>query len=181
MQDQSTDGNMTPVSFADPASLRHNLHIPATDGHFKLRKLPKMVWRTPLIIRSTSRHSLNCHASTKSTSTMLTRFSRRLRLQSTVASRALSSAASSSSSLLKVLVIDGYAPEGRADLEAGGASTAGKLYIDLLNKSAPAGVEIASDVVYPADSNFHTPELSKVSCDTEWSSAVERRTDRVII
>ncbi|KAH7479198.1 hypothetical protein KRP22_010754 [Phytophthora ramorum] len=93
---------------------------------------------------------------------MLTRFPQRLRLrlQSTDASRALSSAASSSSSL-KVLIIDGYSPDGRADLEAGGASTAGKLYVNLLNKSAPAGMKVASDIVYPADSDFKTPELSK--------------------
>lgn len=88
---------------------------------------------------------------------MLTRFSRRLSLRSSVASRALSSVVSP----LKVLVIDGYPPEGRADLEAGGASTAGKLYIDLLNKSAPYGIEIASDVVYPADGDFQKPNLSK--------------------
>jgi GMP synthase (glutamine-hydrolysing) len=97
---------------------------------------------------------------------MLTRLSRRLCLQPSAASRALSSAAACASPL-KVLVIDGYSPEGRADLEAGGASTAGKLYIDLLNKSAPMGVEVASDVVYPADSDFQTPELSKVSRRTK--------------
>ncbi|POM77423.1 Cysteine protease family C26 [Phytophthora palmivora] len=62
---------------------------------------------------------------------MLAHFSRHLHHHATVASRALSSVASSSP--LKVLVIDGYSPEGRADLEAGGASTAGNLYIDLLN------------------------------------------------
>ena len=103
---------------------------------------------------------------------MFTRFSRRLYRRSPAASLAMSSAAAaSSSSPLKVLVIDGYAPEGRAELEAGGASTAGSLYIKLLNKSAPAGVTIASDVVYPSDHDFQTPELSKVS----YNSVLVRR------
>ncbi|RLN47344.1 hypothetical protein BBJ28_00017738 [Nothophytophthora sp. Chile5] len=79
----------------------------------------------------------------------------------TAVTRALSSSTSPASAL-KVLIIDGYSPDGRADLEAGGASTAGKLYIDLLAKSAPTGVEVASDVVYPADSDFTAPDLSKV-------------------
>lgn len=92
---------------------------------------------------------------------MLARLSRHLNLQPTIASRTLRSATSSSCPL-KVLIIDGYAPEGRAELEAGGASTAGKLYVDLLNKSAPAGVKVASDIVFPADSDFETPDLSQV-------------------
>ncbi|KAL7680719.1 putative glutamine amidotransferase [Plasmopara halstedii] len=85
---------------------------------------------------------------------------RRLCTRSPTTSRVLSSAGYSSSPL-KFLVIDGYSPEGRADLEAGGASTAGKLYVDLLKKSAPYGIEVTSDVVYPADSDFRKPELSK--------------------
>lgn len=62
---------------------------------------------------------------------------------------------------LSILVIDGYSPDGRADLEAGGASTAGKLYVDLLTKSTPGG-NVACDIVYPADSDFQAPDLSKV-------------------
>ncbi|CAI5724034.1 unnamed protein product [Peronospora destructor] len=92
--------------------------------------------------------------------TMLARFSRRLNLEPTTISRALRSDTLSSSPL-KVLIMDSYAPEGRADLEAGGASTAGKLYVDLLNKSAPAGVRVTSDVVFPSDSDFQTPDLSQ--------------------
>uniref|UniRef100_A0AAV1VLV8 Glutamine amidotransferase domain-containing protein n=1 Tax=Peronospora matthiolae TaxID=2874970 RepID=A0AAV1VLV8_9STRA len=97
----------------------------------------------------------------KLTSIMLARFAKRLYHRSHAATSLAMSSAASSSSPLKVLVIDGYAPEGRAELEAGGASTAGALYTQLLNKSAPPGVTIASDVVYPSDTDFHTPELSK--------------------
>lgn len=76
-----------------------------------------------------------------------------------VASRALSTA---SSKPLSVLVIDGYSPDGRADLEAGGASTAGKLYNDLMIKCTPGGNAVC-DIIYPADEDFKTPDLSKVS------------------
>lgn len=80
------------------------------------------------------------------------------RSSATIAGRSFASAAASP---LSVLVIDGYSPDGRADLEAGGASTAGKLYVDLLTKSTPGG-NVACDVVYPADSDFQVPDLSKV-------------------
>lgn len=62
---------------------------------------------------------------------------------------------------LSVLVIDGYSKEGRGDLEAGGASTAGKLYQDLLKKCTPQG-NVVTDIIYPADADFKTPDLSKV-------------------
>lgn len=75
------------------------------------------------------------------------------------AGRSLSSAASATP--LSVLVIDGYSPDGRADLEAGGASTAGKLYRELMTKSTPGGNAVC-DIVYPADSDFQAPDLSKV-------------------
>uniref|UniRef100_K3WB82 Glutamine amidotransferase domain-containing protein n=1 Tax=Globisporangium ultimum (strain ATCC 200006 / CBS 805.95 / DAOM BR144) TaxID=431595 RepID=K3WB82_GLOUD len=61
---------------------------------------------------------------------------------------------------LSVLVIDGYSKEGREDLQAGGASTAGKLYQKLLKKCTPQG-NVVSDIVYPADADFTTPDLSK--------------------
>lgn len=63
---------------------------------------------------------------------------------------------------LSVLVIDGYSKDGRTDLEAGGASTAGKLYQELLRKCTPRG-NVVADIVYPADDDFATPDLSNVS------------------
>lgn len=89
-----------------------------------------------------------------------------------VTTRALSTAASKP---LSVLVIDGYSPEGRADLEAGGASTAGKLYEQLMTKCTPGGNTVC-DIVYPADADFKTPDLSKVRRTTfcwsvEWHEA----------
>jgi len=56
------------------------------------------------------------------------------------------------------LVIDGYAKEGRAELEGGGATTAGVLYRTMLNSCSPAGAD--SDIVYPSDTDFRVPELS---------------------
>lgn len=67
---------------------------------------------------------------------------------------------SAAASPLRFLVIDGYSKEGREDLEAGGASTAGKLYTSLLTKSTPRG-NAQCDIVYPADEDFQTPDLSK--------------------
>lgn len=75
------------------------------------------------------------------------------------ATRALSSV--SQATPLSVLVIDGYSKEGREDLQAGGASTAGKLYQELLKKCTPKG-NVVADIVYPADEDFATPDLSKV-------------------
>lgn len=75
----------------------------------------------------------------------------------TVALRTLSSTATP----LSVLVIDGYSKEGREDLQAGGASTAGKLYQELLKKCTPKG-NVVTDIVYPADEDFASPDLSKV-------------------
>lgn len=86
---------------------------------------------------------------------------RALQQQLQTTSRALSTAASSSSSPLSVLVIDGYSKDGRADLQAGGASTAGVLYQQLLKKCTPRG-DVVADIVYPADEDFASPDLSKV-------------------
>jgi GMP synthase (glutamine-hydrolysing) len=60
---------------------------------------------------------------------------------------------------LNLLVIDGYAREGRAELEAGGASTAGELYRKMFAKCSPVGAH--SDIVYPCDSTFTMPDLKK--------------------
>lgn len=53
---------------------------------------------------------------------------------------------------LKFLVIDGYTKDGRADLQAGGASTAGELYRTMFDRSSPVGA--TSDIVYPCDPDF---------------------------
>ncbi len=49
---------------------------------------------------------------------------------------------------LRFLVVDGYAKEGREDLQAGGASTAGQLYERMLRENS-SDAEV--DVVFPAD------------------------------
>ena len=53
------------------------------------------------------------------------------------------------------LVLDGYSKAGREDLEAGGATTAGELYRQMLQSCCPgAGV----DLLYPADADASLPE-----------------------
>ncbi len=46
------------------------------------------------------------------------------------------------------LVVDGYSRAGREDLEAGGATTAGKLYEQMLKRCC---IEAQVDILYPAD------------------------------
>lgn len=62
----------------------------------------------------------------------------------------------------KFLVLDGYAKEGREDLKAGGASTAGDLYARMLTKCTPGG-EADVDIVYPADADAALPKGAEVS------------------
>jgi GMP synthase (glutamine-hydrolysing) len=54
----------------------------------------------------------------------------------------------------RLLVVDGYAREGREDLTAGGATTAGVLYQRMLERCAP-GAEI--EIVHPADPDVALP------------------------
>ncbi len=54
----------------------------------------------------------------------------------------------------RILVVDGYAKEGREDLSAGGATTAGELYRQMLQRCCP-GLE--ADIVYPADPGTGLP------------------------
>ena len=55
----------------------------------------------------------------------------------------------------RFLVVDGYAREGREDLRAGGATTAGVLYEQMLKRCAPAGAMV--DILYPADPDAALP------------------------
>lgn len=77
--------------------------------------------------------------------------------------RALSTAAASPGGRsgnvpLRVLVIDGYAREGREELTRGGATQAGFLYRDMLHRCSPVGAQC--DIVYPADEGFAVPDMS---------------------
>jgi len=82
----------------------------------------------------------------------------RRRLFLAIRNRAFSSASKGSAKApLRFLVIDGYSKEGRADLVKGGASQAGWLYRDMLNKCSPRGA--VSDIIYPADDDFKLPDL----------------------
>ncbi|MCH8002808.1 MAG: type 1 glutamine amidotransferase [Proteobacteria bacterium] len=56
----------------------------------------------------------------------------------------------------RFLVVDGYAREGREDLRAGGATTAGELYAQMLKDCAPNGAEV--DIVCPADPDAALPK-----------------------
>lgn len=49
----------------------------------------------------------------------------------------------------RILVIDGYAEAGRDDLRQGGATTAGELYVSMLQDCSPVGAEC--DIHYPAE------------------------------
>jgi len=55
---------------------------------------------------------------------------------------------------LNFLVIDGYNKEGRAGLVAGGATTAGRLYRQMLERHAPG---CTVDILYPADPGVALP------------------------
>ncbi len=55
----------------------------------------------------------------------------------------------------RFLVLDGYSRDGRADLEAGGATTAGELYAQLLKACAPGHAEV--DIICPADPDAALP------------------------
>jgi len=57
------------------------------------------------------------------------------------------------------LVIDGYRREGREDLAAGGATTAGKLYQRMLGECHP-GCRV--DVIYPADADDALPQAASL-------------------
>lgn len=74
-------------------------------------------------------------------------------------------AAATTSPPLRFLVIDGYIKQGREILEAGGATTAGQLYADMLVRAAArvSDVPATYDLVYPADPSFEAPDLSQAS------------------
>ncbi|WP_419901857.1 type 1 glutamine amidotransferase [Kiloniella sp.] len=54
----------------------------------------------------------------------------------------------------RFLVVDGYAKEGRDGLKEGGASTAGDLYVKMLETQSPGA---KCDIVYPADPGASLP------------------------
>ena len=55
---------------------------------------------------------------------------------------------------LHFLVVDGYSKEGRAGLEAGGATTAGVLYRQMLEHHSPG---CTVDILYPTDPGVSLP------------------------
>ncbi len=60
----------------------------------------------------------------------------------------------------RFLVLDGYARAGREDLEAGGATTAGRLYERMLQRCCP-GARV--DILYPADPDATLPTGASIS------------------
>ena len=73
----------------------------------------------------------------------------------------------------RFLVVDGYAREGREDLRAGGATTAGVLYERMLTKCAP-GAEV--DILYPADPGAALPAGARGSTCRRRSISLPRWT-----
>ena len=65
------------------------------------------------------------------------------------------------SQALRFLVVDGYAKEGREDLKAGGASTAGELYARMLTACAPPGATV--DLIHPADPGAALPRGAELA------------------
>ncbi len=59
----------------------------------------------------------------------------------------------------RFLVLDGYAKEGRADLQAGGASTAGALYDAMLRRNCP---DAEVDILYPGDPDAALPSGASI-------------------
>ena len=55
----------------------------------------------------------------------------------------------------RILIIDGYTKAAREQLQSGGASLAADLYVRMLQRSTPAGVEC--DVIFPADPGASLP------------------------
>ncbi|MGF1612161.1 MAG: type 1 glutamine amidotransferase [Kiloniellales bacterium] len=60
----------------------------------------------------------------------------------------------------RILVVDGYAREGREELAAGGATPAGPLYERMLKRCAP---DAAIDIVYPADPGAGLPKGASIA------------------
>ena len=56
---------------------------------------------------------------------------------------------------LRILIIDGYTKVAREQLQSGGASLAADLYVKMLQRCVPTGVEC--DVIFPADSGVSLP------------------------
>ena len=55
----------------------------------------------------------------------------------------------------RVLIIDGYTKAAREQLQSGGASLAADLYVKMLQRCAPTGIEC--DVIFPADPGANLP------------------------
>jgi hypothetical protein len=70
---------------------------------------------------------------------------------------------------LRLLVVDGYAKQGRDDLEKGGMLTAGALYdrmmgqvAEQLNKSGETqNLQVECKVIYPADKDYVHPNVEE--------------------
>ena len=61
----------------------------------------------------------------------------------------------------RYLVVDGYSREGREDLAAGGATTAGELYRQMLIRCTPGGAEV--DILTPADPDAALPQGAAIA------------------
>ncbi|CAH0491719.1 unnamed protein product [Peronospora farinosa] len=97
------------------------------------------------------------------------------------AHKGLHTATAATEEEVRYLVIDGYVKTGRDVLEAGGATTAGQLYANMLVKATKCSVGRSAkyDLIYPADSGFVAPDLTKYH-GVGWSGsslAVHERDD----
>ncbi|KAE9020607.1 hypothetical protein PR003_g12573 [Phytophthora rubi] len=106
-------------------------------------------------------------------------------LQSPKLLHTASPAAASGAEEIRYLVVDGYVKSGRYVLKAGGATTAGQLYANMLVKATKRSVGRSAeyDLVYPADPGFVVPDLSKYH-GVGWSGsslAVHEREDPSVV
>ncbi|KAG1688037.1 hypothetical protein DVH05_004447 [Phytophthora capsici] len=97
----------------------------------------------------------------------------------------LHTSAASNDEEIRYLVIDGYVKQGRDVLEAGGATTAGQLYANMLVKATERSVGRSAqyDLIYPADVGFVAPDLSRYH-GVGWSGsslAVHEREDPSVV
>jgi hypothetical protein len=80
-----------------------------------------------------------------------------------LARRSLSAAATRPSA--KILVVDGYAIEGREELASANATPAGELYAKMLRRHVPAHVDLDIEICFPSDSDGLAPGSAAASAE----------------
>jgi len=71
---------------------------------------------------------------------------------------------------VRILVVDSYAKSSRDGFLETGLPMAGVLYSDMLKKCAPATANLTTEIIYPADEGFKTPDLTQYD-GVAWSGS----------